>query len=1151
MLEDERPGEAEALARAALEQATAALHNQTLATANFHRLLGDALYAQRRYAEAEPHFRAAYEMRQKELGDAHADTAVSAADLGYTLRNLGRLDEAEPLYRKALDARIAALGADAPETARSWQRLARLVDQRGDHLRAAGLMDEALAAGRRAFGPDEPMLVTWMGERAAMLHDGGEVEKAEAGYRAVLASAARGVVDTDGAVAATAMLGLANLLHAGGRGAEAEPYYRDAVAARERQNGPVHPSVASALEGWARLYEAQGRPADALPLYERALSIRDTTDGDFNAASAADLLRIGSVLNELDRAADAESAFRRALAIRETLDGPRAASVAEALRGLANAVRRLDRFAEAEAMQKRALEIAEASLPADHPYIGFDLLLLGTLYSSQQRFDEAKPLLERALGIMERNAASSAGVARAALAGLMFSTGDIDGAAALTEASLAELSANPDKARQAADTTVILAQIRLKQKRLAEAAELAAQAAQTYARIAPQSRAHVRTDTIRADAMLAVGKAQDALALYRSVLARLEATHGAGHVETASALWDVGKALLALGDLDGAAGALERSVAVTERVAAIDAATAFSSRTGAVEDRAVARAGVYDTLIRAYAGRQADGDVDKAFLTAQRVIESQAAQAVAQMTARQASGSGELSELARRRQDLVAEWRAADLKLNALLGAAQGKRDAAAADAVRARLAQADAAIAAIDTRLESEFPDFSDLQKAAPVDLDAVREKLAEDEVLLFYADVGGLGAQAAETHLWAVTRSSEPRWLRLLGTAAELRDAVRTLRELIGVAAVTRGATPMSGPESDDRTDRALDVAHRLYRTLLKPVADLVDGRRLIVVPSRRLASLPFHMLVETMPPADSADRNRDAGWLAKRHAITVLPSVAAIAATRPVQAASARTPYLGFANPALTGPSGRDQAGHDRVKCRNFEPPHGVTLVQPVPGLASLFRGGGADVDAVRRLEPLPETAEEACAVAAALGADPNSVRLARNATESEVRRLSKAGELARARIVHFATHGLVSGELAGLAEPAIVLTPPDAASPTDDGLLTASEVATLRLDADWVILSACNTAAGDGGGEALSGLARAFFYAGARSLMVSHWPVASEAAVRLATGAIAEIAADPAVGRDEALRRAMLAEIAAGGRRADPANWAPFVVVGAGS
>jgi CHAT domain-containing protein len=158
-----------------------------------------------------------------------------------------------------------------------------------------------------------------------------------------------------------------------------------------------------------------------------------------------------------------------------------------------------------------------------------------------------------------------------------------------------------------------------------------------------------------------------------------------------------------------------------------------------------------------------------------------------------------------------------------------------------------------------------------------------------------------------------------------------------------------------------------------------------------------------------------------------------------------------------------------------------------------------------------------------------------------------------KLADYRIVHFATHGTLAGEIESTSEPGLILTPPKEQTDLDDGYLSASEVAGLKLDADWVILSACNTVAGGSEkAEALSGLARAFFYAGARALLVSHWGVSSEATVSLITSAVDTMSRDKKVGRAEALRRAMLAMIDKGKpHEAHPAYWAPFVVVGEGA
>jgi CHAT domain-containing protein len=221
---------------------------------------------------------------------------------------------------------------------------------------------------------------------------------------------------------------------------------------------------------------------------------------------------------------------------------------------------------------------------------------------------------------------------------------------------------------------------------------------------------------------------------------------------------------------------------------------------------------------------------------------------------------------------------------------------------------------------------------------------------------------------------------------------------------------------------------------------------------------------------------------------------------------------------------------------------------------PGVS---RSGGAivDVGQLRRLARLPGTALELEGMRKALDAPPAALHLRGGASEGAI----KQADLSGVRILAFATHGLMAGELSGASEPGLVFTPPDQASAADDGLLTASEVAGLRLDADWVILSACNTAAGDGsaGAPGLSGLARSFFYAGARSLLVSHWPVRDDVAARLTVDAVKLRLANPGMTRAEALQRAMQAirndrtHDSATDTWAHPNAWAPFSLVSNGA
>jgi CHAT domain-containing protein len=346
-------------------------------------------------------------------------------------------------------------------------------------------------------------------------------------------------------------------------------------------------------------------------------------------------------------------------------------------------------------------------------------------------------------------------------------------------------------------------------------------------------------------------------------------------------------------------------------------------------------------------------------------------------------------------------------------------------------------------------------------------------------------------------------------------------------------------------------LALAHELYATLLGPVETLVkDKRSLLVVPSGALTALPFHLLVTERPPAaipETFAGYRDAAWLLKRQAVSVLPSVASLKALRAfARNAPSNKPMTGFGDP-LFNPS-QDGAGDDRAASK---PKNLASRALVMSAYTDFWQGAGVDrARLAAALPQLPDTAAELNAVANDLGAAAADIHLGGDASETTVKR----ARLSEYRIVYFATHGLVAGDIKGLAEPSLALSIPKQPTELDDGLLTASEVAQLKLNADWVVLSACNTIAGDKpGAEALSGLARSFFYAGARALLVSHWAVDSEAATRLTTSTFDILKSDSRIGRAEALRRAMLGYLndTSSPKNAYPALWGPFALIGEGA
>lgn len=466
-------------------------------------------------------------------------------------------------------------------------------------------------------------------------------------------------------------------------------------------------------------------------------------------------------------------------------------------------------------------------------------------------------------------------------------------------------------------------------------------------------------------------------------------------------------------------------------------------------------------------------------------------------------------------------------------GSSESKREIGS---VLAQSESLDSELVAANEELGRVFPGYAELAAPEPIDVEGVERVLRPNEALISYL------ALDDRLLMWCV-RAGKP-----LG----FRDPKMDSKQL--AATVGRVRESLAPDKPFDVVDSAA-----LYQTLVGPFSEqLADVKTLIVVPDEVLLPVPFAALItDDRGPAFAklADDYRKGiapspteltgdypkiAWLTNSNfAITILPTATSLRLLRSVQSARlqnalapAKTePFIGIGDPLLHGTG--TERGDSMVATR-----------------------GAAAVEEIRNLPPLPGARDELMAEAHALSANPaNALFIQDHATKPEVVALSK-DRLRDARVISFATHALVGGEVMGVTEPALVLTPPAQSSDDDNGLLTMDDIMGFKLNAnDWTILSACDTAAADGSGEGLSGLTRAFFFAGATSLLVSQWSVDDSATRQLMTDTLSAFAANPQMSRAQALEKGMRAmmTVDAKGQHAyfaHPFAWAPFMVVGEG-
>jgi CHAT domain-containing protein len=486
---------------------------------------------------------------------------------------------------------------------------------------------------------------------------------------------------------------------------------------------------------------------------------------------------------------------------------------------------------------------------------------------------------------------------------------------------------------------------------------------------------------------------------------------------------------------------------------------------------------------------------------------------------------GGLSEIIRQEQDAKNEI--ASLNSYIISQSTEGaqKRNLQVIDQMRLRLNELQLSRNKFKTRIEKEYPDYFQLIQPKSPSIKELAATLKEDELFILILPL------ESTSYLFAIDKVGNVQFHKTNKGEADYVQIVQRIRKTLDLAEF-KTAKPPNFEFSD---------SYGLYQTIFSSLESFLTGKRhLIVSSSGALSNLPFSVLTRQPFSGGSYD---GAPWLINKLAISYVPSASAwIALNSFSMTQSASQPLIAWADPIFSFQTAGVTSGSVQSSTRPISITRSTLQIGIDQSLEQSFL-------AYNKLPPLPETRDEVIQISKSLNdSNLDDLFLGKTATRESVLKASISGRLAKKKVVIFATHGLQPLDFPGLNEPALAMAITD--DPNQSPLLTLRDVMGLKMNADWTVLSACNTAGADGkAGEALSGLARGFFFAGSRSLLVTHWSVESESAMLLTTKTFDSYNRDQNIRRAESLRLAML-DLMKNPRFAHPAYWAPFVLVGDG-
>jgi tetratricopeptide (TPR) repeat protein len=1081
------------------EKALGPEHPDTAASLNN---LAALYWAMAAYDQALPLYQRALKIREEALGPEHPDTSVSLNNLAMLHQSQGAYDQALPLFQRALKIREKVLGPEHPATAVTLNNLAGLYEAQGLYGKAVPLYQRALQIVEQALGPEHPRTAVSLNNLALQYRNLGKYDQALPLYQRALKirEQALGPEHPDTAVS---LNNLAELFEAKGAYDQALPLYQRALKIREKALGPEHPDTASGLNNLAGMYETLGAYDQALPLYQRALGIYEKALGPEHPLTATGLNNLARLHQAMGAYDQALPLYQRSLMIREKALGPEHPATAISLSSMAVLYEDLGAYDQALALQQRALKIYEQAVGPEHPDTAGSLNNLGGLYKAMGAYDQALPRYRRALKIREKvlgpdhiDTANSLNN----LAILYQAMGAFDQALPLYQRALKIIETSLGSEHPHAIVAMSnLGALYLDRKDYP--------AAETYFRRSRSTGGLVELDLARGQP----GKALQLLQAHPLTWRDLPTKQVQYYTQRGLAL--AGEKRLGEGALD-----LHQAVDGVEDL----------RRRAPGERAGFFQAGIYGGYVRPYRGLVSVlGEMSlkhEALPPALREF-GPGAGAAAFYFAESTKGRALLEAMAQgarqqSRTEIPAELRSQEESLLNRLAALQAQQEKAlkggeaAVKAMEDKKARLTAELKTLVLELRQRYPVYAALHYPQP--LPAADLPLKDNEVLLEFA----LGE--AESFVFVVRKGGVQRLVKIPHGRQELEAKVKAFME------------PLVNQEPDRFS---LRQAHELYILLLaQPLGDVKEDDRVIIVPDGILGLLPFEALV-----LRAGTGLKDSVFVGDRYTLSYYQSAAIMALKRRLQEHRAERPLFALGNPIFSPQDPRWASKPSPAAGVRGAKPAAFRALAASQDWGKTTRDGKIGAELV--YPPLPETEDEVLTIARlfAVAPQPPDVLLDLKANEASLRQ----SPLPTYRYLHFATHADLPGRVQGIREPFLLLGQVGNKG-QDNGFFTLSKVLGLKLNAEMVVLSACVTGRGKVmEGEGVVNFSRAFQHAGAQSVLVSLWEVASLEAVEFMTAFYGHLKAGTP--RSEALR---LARLAIKAKYPQPFFWAVFILHGEG-